>query len=155
MPNYSQACVYKICCLDPTVTSLYIGSTCNFAKRKYFHRHVCHNEKNKDHNMKVYQFIRDNGGWDNWKMIEIDKLSCSTKREKEKMEYEYIQKMKADLNINKIFEGDEICEHNKPRSNCKNCGGSRICEHDRIKSEYKECHGSGICEHDRIKSDCK
>ena len=47
------------------------------------------------------------------------------------------------------------CEHNRQKSQCKECGGSQICEHNRIKSECKDCGGSQICEHNRHKSTCK
>ena len=51
--------------------------------------------------------------------------------------------------------GASICEHNRRKSRCKECGGSDICEHNRRKSQCKECGGSDICEHNRIKSQCK
>ncbi len=38
-----------------------------------------------------------------------------------------------------------LCEHNKRRSNCKDCGGSApICEHGKIKRTCKDCGGSAI-----------
>ena len=51
--------------------------------------------------------------------------------------------------------GGSICLHNKRRSECKECGGGSICLHNRIKSTCKECGGSKICQHNRIKSTCK
>ena len=51
--------------------------------------------------------------------------------------------------------GSQICEHNREKSRCKDCGGSQICEHNRIKSRCKDCGGSQICEHNRRKSRCK
>jgi hypothetical protein len=51
--------------------------------------------------------------------------------------------------------GGSICKHNRIKSRCKECGGGSICEHNRRKSECKECGGSQICEHNRIKSACK
>jgi len=47
------------------------------------------------------------------------------------------------------------CEHNRQKSNCKECGGSSFCEHDKIKSRCKECGGGSICEHNKRKSECK
>ncbi len=32
-----------------------------------------------------------------------------------------------------------MCEHNKQRCKCKNCGGSQICSHDKYKRSCKEC----------------
>ncbi|AEO97675.1 hypothetical protein ENVG_00281, partial [Emiliania huxleyi virus 84] len=51
--------------------------------------------------------------------------------------------------------GSQICEHNRERSTCKQCGGSQICEHSRRRNQCKECGGSQICEHNRDRSTCK
>ena len=67
--DYSNACIYKICCKDLSVKDVYVGSTTNFVQRcqrRRDHKAVCNNEKGRDYNYYVYQFIRENGGWDNW-----------------------------------------------------------------------------------------
>ena len=51
--------------------------------------------------------------------------------------------------------GSSICEHNRIRINCKECGGSSICEHNRIRINCIECGGSSICEHNRQRNGCK
>ena len=51
--------------------------------------------------------------------------------------------------------GSQICEHNTYRSTCKKCGGSQNCKHDRQRSLCKPCGGSSICKHDRQRSKCK
>ena len=51
--------------------------------------------------------------------------------------------------------GSQICEHNRRRSQCKDCGGSQICEHNKIKHICKDCGGSKICEHNKIRRNCK
>ena len=51
--------------------------------------------------------------------------------------------------------GSSICEHNRHKKICKECGGSQICEHNREKSKCKECGGIGICKHNRQKQHCK
>ena len=45
-------------------------------KRKSCHKKRCVDENNKKHNSKIYQTIRNNGGWANWTIIEIEKFSC-------------------------------------------------------------------------------
>ena len=50
--------------------------------------------------------------------------------------------------------GTSICEHNRQRSRCKECGGSQICEHNKRRSNCKECKGGSICEHNRQRSTC-
>ena len=47
------------------------------------------------------------------------------------------------------------CEHQRQKSQCKDCGGSSICKHQRQRSQYKDCGGSSICEHQRQRSTCK
>lgn len=51
--------------------------------------------------------------------------------------------------------GGSICEHNRQRTRCKNCGGGGICEHNKRRSECKECGSGGICEHNKRRSKCK
>jgi len=48
-----------------------------------------------------------------------------------------------------------ICEHQRRRDRCKDCGGSGLCEHQRVRSRSKDCGGGSICEHQRIRSSCK
>jgi len=51
--------------------------------------------------------------------------------------------------------GASFCEHNRQRSRCKECGGASICEHDRQRPHCKICGGSSLCEHNRERSICK
>jgi len=51
--------------------------------------------------------------------------------------------------------GGGLCKHQQQKSLCKECGGSSICEHKRQRSKCKDCGGCGICEHQRRRSDCK
>ena len=48
----------------------------------------------------------------------------------------------------------KLCQHNKRKSRCIECGGSEICEHIQRKSQCVQCGGSGICEHNKRKSRC-
>ena len=48
----------------------------------------------------------------------------------------------------------QICEHNRQKRRCRECGGSAICEHKRRKDTCRECWGSQICEHQRQKHYC-
>ena len=47
------------------------------------------------------------------------------------------------------------CQHGRPPSQCKECGGKGICPHGRQRSKCKDCGGSGICQHNRRRSQCK
>ena len=50
--------------------------------------------------------------------------------------------------------GSDICEHGKQKRYCKDCGDSCICEHEKQRYICKIV-GSGICEHDKRKAECK
>jgi hypothetical protein len=75
--DYSKTIIYKIVCKDTEIKDVYVGSTTQFTKRKASHKNACHNKKNwYMYTLDVYLFIRLNGGWDNWEMIEIEKYPC-------------------------------------------------------------------------------
>ena len=98
MVNYNIALIYKLCCKNTEIKDIYIGSTTNFTRRKYEHKSHCNNINSKSHTQYKYQFIRDNGGWDNWDMILIKKVNCNDKLELRKKEREYIEKFNSSLN---------------------------------------------------------
>jgi len=101
--DYSQTIIYKLCCKDTNVLDIYIGHTTNFTQRKNQHKTSCCNETDKKYNQYVYQFIRDNGGWDNWSMIQIQEHNLKNKREAESTEHYWIEQLGAKLNTNKPY----------------------------------------------------
>ena len=96
--NYSNTIIYKLCCNDPSITDVYVGHTTNFTRRKQEHKSFCNNENGKKYNVYIYTFIRDNGGWNNWSMIEIEKISCIDTNDAKKNERKYIELLGATLN---------------------------------------------------------
>jgi len=110
--DYSKGQIYKICCKDVSIKDEYVGSTTNFRVRKNDHKHSCCNPKCKKYNRKVYQYIRDNGGFDNWDMILVEYYSCNTKKELEARERYWIEELKCSLNSNiPTRESDEYNKH--------------------------------------------
>jgi hypothetical protein len=98
--NYENALIYKLVCNDINITEIYVGSTTNFTVRKDSHKTKCSNELSKSYNFKVYQYIRANGVWSNWSMIEIEKFPCTDSLEARKRERYWIETLKATLNCN-------------------------------------------------------
>jgi len=75
--DYSRTIIYKLVNKeDYNNANIYIGSTTNFTKRKSEHKSDCKNKTGVKYNQKKYQFIRDNGRWNQWNMIEIEKYPC-------------------------------------------------------------------------------
>tara|TARA_R110002020_G_scaffold384131_1_gene594775 strand:- start:57 stop:674 length:618 start_codon:yes stop_codon:yes gene_type:complete len=96
--DYSNSTIYKLCCKDTSIKDIYIGSTTNFRQRKSQHKNCCNNENNKHYNYRLYKFIRENGGFDNWEMFMIEEFKCENKLQKLKKEREWIEKEKPSLN---------------------------------------------------------
>ena len=105
--DYSNCCIYKIEHIDDD-SLVYVGNTTNFGKRKCEHKSRCKNENgNKSFNCKLYQMIREKGGWDAFKMIEVEKYECNDKREAEKRENEIMKELKANLNMVRSYVSKE------------------------------------------------
>ena len=100
MPKYENAVIYKLCCKDASITDEYIGSTCNKYKRKQGHKRDCNNKNRKGYDSPVYQFIRANGGFENWDLIVLEEYSCESKVQLEMKEREWIELRKPTLNRN-------------------------------------------------------
>jgi hypothetical protein len=96
--DYSNTIFYKIVCKDTTITDLYVGHTTNFVQRKYSHKQNCNNPKANNYKCKLYNIIRLNGGWENWRMEIIAFHNCSDQYEARKKEQEYFLKLNATLN---------------------------------------------------------
>ena len=90
--------IYKIICNDLNVKDCYVGSSMNFKQRRLRHKNNCTNATNEKYHLKVYQFIRCNGGWNNWSIVEIEKCICKNKYEAYVKERYWIETLKAILN---------------------------------------------------------
>jgi hypothetical protein len=99
--DYSKGLIYKLVCVNSEIKDIYIGSTTKFVKRKAEHKSVCNNTNDKNHNIYVYDFIRNNGGWENWRMELIDYFPCKTNLELRKREGEYMRSCGSTLNVKK------------------------------------------------------
>ena len=98
MVKYNESTIYKICCKDPNVTDEYVGSSTSFGRRKHKHKSNCHNKFNKEYNAPLYQCIRNNGGFENWDMVEVEKYKASDKQDLHKRERYWIETLKSILN---------------------------------------------------------
>lgn len=101
MVNFSKIVIYKFVCNDLAITHTYVGSTSNFTQRKGLHKRSCNSEDIKFKNQKIYKIIRENGGWDNWKMIEIEKFPCENGNQARTRERELYEELNANMNMRK------------------------------------------------------
>ena len=96
--NYSNTIIYKIVCKNVEITECYVGHTTNFSQRKTSHSASCHNIGDSNFNRYVYQFIRNNNGWENWDMVEVEKYNALDKLDAHKRERYWIETLGAKLN---------------------------------------------------------
>ena len=105
--DYSNTHFYKIVCKDTNIKSVYVGHTTDFVKRRYAHKNICYNENDRHYNIYLYKFIRENGGWDNWEMINIETRSCKDSLEAKTIEREFTEQLQASLNRVRAVETQE------------------------------------------------
>jgi hypothetical protein len=98
--DYSKTVIYKIVCKDLNVKDIYVGHTTDFIRRKNEHKRTCNNETSKSYNYKIYKSIRNNGGWDNFEMIEVEKFPCKDSNEAKTRERYYYELLQGNLNKN-------------------------------------------------------
>jgi hypothetical protein len=142
--DYSKSVVYKICCKDIDIKDCYVGSTTCLRVRRSDHKSACNNQKGKEYNKLAYQFIRDNGGWDNWQVVMVEEYpECKSGEELLKYEREHMEMLRATLN--KVVIGrtqKEYQEDNKEKISVKN-------------KEYREKHKEEINSKKREKVECE
>jgi hypothetical protein len=106
--NYSNTTIYKLVHKeDYDNANTYIGSTTDFIRRKNKHKSSCNCITSKEYNEKKYQYIRDNGGWGEWNMLEVEKFPCNDKREAEAREEYWRCHFNSQLNSIRAFRTDE------------------------------------------------
>ena len=118
--DYSNTIIYKITCKDPNISDVYVGHTTNFVQRKHAHKQSCINNKAPNHTCKLYEAIRNNGGWINWNMEIIHFCNCADHYEARKKEQEYFELLKATLNSLEPFPKPKVKE-SKEIFYCEKC----------------------------------
>ena len=105
--DYSKTNIYKIVCNDLNIKESYVGHTTNMTKRKWAHKMACNNEKDRAHHLKIYKIIRENGGWDNWNMVLVEKFPCKDSSEACKREREVFEELDAKMNMIRPYRTQE------------------------------------------------
>jgi hypothetical protein len=77
---------------------MYVGSSTSLRNRRASHKSKCTNEKDKAYNRPVYQYIRENGGWDNWELLTIERVEYEFGFELKDRERHHMETLHATLN---------------------------------------------------------
>jgi hypothetical protein len=138
MPDYANTVMYKICCKNTDITDIYVGHTTNIKNRIRKHKNRCNNPKDKKYHYKVYEFIRNNGGWDNWNIIVIEEYPCNSYTDALIKEREYYETLKPTLNSRyPQLTYEEYKEHKKEYRK-----QYRIDNKEKNKEYYKEYYNN-------------
>ena len=106
--SYENTIIYKIVCNDLNVKATYVSHTTNFRKRKSEHKRRCNNINDEYYYTSLYNTIRKYGGWDNWEMVEIEKISCKDRNEARARDRYYYELLNANLNLVKLNKTGDI-----------------------------------------------
>ena len=99
--------IYEINCNNKEIIEKYIGSTTNFRSRKAQHKRMCNDINSNFYYLKIYMIIRENGGWDNWKMVPIEQIECETIIASRIREQYWIKEYNSKLNTYKAHKTEE------------------------------------------------
>ena len=100
--DYSKCCIYKREHIEKD-NLVYVGQTTNFKQRKCDHKRQC-NRGSKNAGTKLHKMMRENGGWEMFRMVEIEKYPCNSRQEAERREAKVIQELRASMNTMYFFD---------------------------------------------------
>ena len=97
---------YKLVCkTDETI--YYIGSTSNMIMRIRKHEASANKPNDRNYNNKMYNIMRANGGWDNFKFINLGNIKNVTKTEARHTEQAFINLFEPNMNTNNSYTTEE------------------------------------------------
>ena len=156
--------IYKITCKNMDITDCYVGSTRNPQARIYNHKHNCLAKKDR----KLYRFMNENGGWDNFRLTVIDTIEGDDQALLRAERYWY-DKLTPTLNNNGIHlsENEKYLNHQKSvhqyyiknrdaiiKRNMKN-REKNMDAYKAYQKEYRERNRDALVAKLREKNDCE
>ena len=141
--DYSKGIQYKIVCNNPAITDCYNGSCISLKDRKRRHKESYTNPNDKGYDLKVYRFIRENGGWDNWVFIQLEESPCKSKQELLARERHWFDLLKPTMNT---YSPTFNAEKNKKRYDEYNAeyAATHREENKKRYAEYRAAHKDAI-----------
>lgn len=112
-----------IYCLDIMITAVYVGQTTNLTNRTVKHKSRCNNPNDKKHNLYVYRYIREHGGWNNWNIRILETANLNNRDEARILEHKWYVETESTLNTQHPL---------------RNMRQYQIDNADKIKQYYKE-----------------
>ena len=132
--------MYRITAGDYT----YIGSTKDFKQRKTQHKSVCNNENHHGYILKIYQMIRESGGWDNCEMVPIEEYECENGTQARMREEHWRREYNANMNSIRAHRTEE--ERIEQKKECNKEWGKKHYEENKetIDAKHREHYHANI-----------
>jgi hypothetical protein len=127
--------IYKLCC--DGIDEFYVGSSWDMKQRKIEHKSMCNNVNSDKHNLKVYKFIRENKGFENWKFEILETALFENKKLREIREQHYMDTLKSTLNDKRAHRTKEQ-RYAQNRQYLKSDKGKIVMEKYNNKDERKQ-----------------
>jgi hypothetical protein len=130
--DYSKGIIYKIQHSE-IEELLYVGSTTDFTRRKSEHKSRCNTAHNSEYNLRLYRMIRENGGWDCFKVLILKEYPCSNRIELLLEEDRCMRELQTTMNDRQAYNTPEqrkasLAVHRNKKHSC-DCGGSYLGKH--------------------------
>ncbi len=156
--DFSNCYIYHI--VDKESIVHYVGSTSNLNSRRSKHKYNCRTEKCKEYNFDIYKYIRDNGGFDKFEIIPIQKIeNVSNKTELRIAEQHEINKFSGLKNKigsylseeERVIQHTELCkkwnkEHSENKKQWYQANKEKVAEYNH---KYKKTNREKISEYNR------
>lgn len=98
-PAFYTGYIYKLYNINDD-SKFYIGSTkCNLRKRLYEHKFHSQNSSSSKYGRPLYVTIRDDGGIQNYNIVEVSRHQVHDKQELEAHEYKTMKELNSTLNF--------------------------------------------------------
>jgi len=153
-----EGIIYMIDSYDTSINGYYVGSTLQeFTQRRMEHKSNCNNEDSPEYNHYKYVYIRNNGGWNNFKMTVIERVLVENKSELLMVEQDWQDMLKPNLNIQRAYRTLEDKKNQKAKADriyrqknkaILNQKKKEIINCDRCDKTYRRCAKS---EHQKTK----
>lgn len=131
MNKYHKSIIYKLEHVEKP-DLVYIGGTTNFNARKAQHKSRTLNPNDKEFMGYKYKMIRENGGWDMFRMVPIKEISVESKRALEMEEEKVREEYKAKMNAHRAYVNDVVV---KPSPEAQL---NAVLNHEKKLQKYRE-----------------
>ena len=150
-----MALIYKISCRNSKIKDCYIGSTEDLNKRCERHKSRCNNPNDDNHNLKVYTFIRANGGFSNYKIEPIHECNVEDRYIEEQRWFELLQPT-----LNSKYPKRSLKEYREKykdyyKDYYKNYRENNKDYYKDYLKQYYENNKQTISEKDKVKIECE